>query len=236
MGLVLGAWEGRDRRIRMILPLGFLTAPMSSLPVLTYSHAHYTMNAIRATLEFANVHYQIEITGAFPTMTSRDDFFSPEEPTYRLEESGELLSGWHTIFMYASRLAHTWPSDALGSARVDRAARDARYASLDSLKKEYLGAGTGWMLAQYEDSTAADFMCIARLRSMQDNGHVLPKALRKYARRNPALKLESDDDENDESEVGSDDAENDESEDESDEGDKGEGDSKTSVNSSCRIM
>ena len=230
MGLVLGAWEGRDRRIRMILPLGFLTAPMSSLPVLTYSHAHYTMNAIRATLEFANVHYQIEITGAFPTMTSQDDFFSPEEPTYRLEESGELLSGWHTIFMYASRLAHTWPSDALGSARVDRAARDARYASLDSLKKEYIGAGTGWMLAQYEDSTAADFMCIARLRSMQDNGHVLPKALRKYARRNPALTLESDDGENDESD------EDDSDEGDSDEGDECEGDSKTSVNSSCRIM
>ena len=143
------------------------------------------------------------------------------EGSFRLvleKEDGEIIENPHTAFLYASRLAHTLPSNALQFARVhawieeERAmlqdwdhAKRAHFSGaamarvvlpvLHRLEADLSETQARW-LGGFEVSTAADFCWIARLKLLRDcTPNVLQRLpkLRAYATRDPSKDYRDED-------------------------------------------
>ena len=151
--------------------------------MLRISQETFATRAIEATLAYADVEYTRVTTGDAPGLALCDDVLVRDVPAYSVD-ADTTFTGWHACFVYASRRAHTWPSDPVHSALVDEAVTAAAYESLVDIQAR-MADGRLWVVDKLGESTAADFLLLARLRQLQEDGHVLPVGLREYAERDP---------------------------------------------------
>ena len=105
------------------------------------------------------------------------------EPRLSIDEDHVTLHGWAPIFVYVSRLAHTLPSDAFNMALVVEMLRFVDNVSLGVLEEQL--CGQTWLCSCFDESTAADFLCISRLRHLDVSATEFPR-LREYMDQNPA--------------------------------------------------
>ena len=84
--------------------------------------------------------------------------------------------------MYAKAVER---QDAAGSAVV----KGPAYKVISEQVEALFAHGKPWLVSELEESTAADFLLIARLRRMRDDGHSLRTypLLLAYSDRNPAF-------------------------------------------------
>ena len=141
---------------------------------LSYRAATPETSAICATFEYAKAEYEV--------------VEDAEACEATLIVDGTTITGWLPIFVFASRMAHTLPGDRLEMAMVMEAIAKIDGASLAQVEALF-AHGKPWLVSELEESTAADFLLIARLRRMRDDGHSLRTypLLLAYSDRNPAF-------------------------------------------------
>jgi glutathione S-transferase len=132
------------------------------------------------------------------------------------EGGKESITGHHSVFLFASRLAHTMHSDPHAAALVDMwlemerdtmaklarvppARQGAFLRSVLRLLDDHL-EGENWLLPTFTASTAADFCWIARLQWLQKR-HALAlddfPHVRRYMEQDPREELLLSEDEED---------------------------------------
>lgn len=123
---------------------------------LAYADVTPEVRAIWRTLDYAQLPYQVEP-------------LDEGDVELRLPEEGATIRGWRAVFVYASRLAHTYPSAPTGAAFVEEwlnAPWDeaARAATLDRMETALAAHGKTYLCdCDLNLSTAADFLWVARL-------------------------------------------------------------------------
>lgn len=142
---------------------------------LTYDTKTFWVDAIVATLEYAGVEHTVIDGGSSTSIT-----FLPHTP---YNESCEplVVEGAPSAFLAASRLAHTFPSNAADAGVVDACLRCTDVATLTELETT-LSDGRTWMCADYDMSTAVDVLLHYRLKRIDLASYPRTAA---YAARSP---------------------------------------------------
>lgn len=128
------------------------------LDTLTYAQAEYE---VRFDYDLYEPRLIVTEAPGGPDDEAGDDVDAPVTTT---------IVGWSPIFTFASRLAHTMPSAPLHMAIVTEALRFVDRASLAALEERLAAKNFPWLCSELCESTAADFLCIHRLRHMRAAG------------------------------------------------------------------
>mgnify|MGYP001436495260 CR=1 FL=1 len=131
---------------------------------LVYSTISPTVAAIQMTLDYANVAYDDVM------QKNADDDGSDAEDTVELIAGDDVIKGELAAFLCASRMAHTLPSDPVHCGLVTSAIVDIDDMCLDELEHRLEASQPNpWLLPQFVESTAADFLCICKFRLMRED-------------------------------------------------------------------
>lgn len=154
--------------------------------ILAYKTITPEVRAIRSTLNYAGTQYTV-------------DLLNEGDVELRNADNGWTLYGWRSVFTYASRHAHTMPSDPTSAALVERwvsapwieADADQRCATLDDLEAALAAHGQTFLCDdELKLSTAADFLWVPRLADLLAAGKLDKEArpcLVALAQQDPSL-------------------------------------------------
>jgi hypothetical protein len=134
---------------------------------LVYSTISPTVAAIQMTLDYANVAYDDVM------QKNADDGGSDTEGTVELIVEDDVIKGELAAFLCASRMAHTLPSDPVHCGLVTSAIVDIDDMCIDELEHRLeVSKPNPWLLPQFVESTAADFLCISKFRLLREDNLV----------------------------------------------------------------
>ena len=147
---------------------------------------------LRAVLEYLD----------FPYITKFEEEMKLTFPKLEGEPEALTLTGFRPIFTALTRLAHLLPSQAKDAGIVTEYIEKATHISLEDLESILecnLAEKRKWFAPQFEESTAADFFLVYRLRYEESTMGIsydkFPQILR-YVAQDPSV-----DDDDDEEEV-----------------------------------
>lgn len=131
---------------------------------LVYNTISPTVAAIQMTLDYANVAYDDVM------QKNTDDNSSDTEETVELIVGDDVIKGELAAFLCASRMAHTLPANPVHCGLVTSAIVDIENLGLDELEHRLEASQPNpWLLPQFVESTAADFLCICKFRLMRED-------------------------------------------------------------------
>lgn len=116
----------------------------------------YYIDAIIDTLKYAKVDF---------TLCQGDYTFIEFLPNseYNDQDMSVTIKGASSIFLTASRIAHTFPSDPVNAGIIDMNIRWLENATLSDVE-HLLSDGRIWLCLEFQESTSADVLLISRLK------------------------------------------------------------------------